>query len=140
MLSFSLHYIVLFIILFYSTSVLYSMGFPGSTSGKEPAWQCRRFKETQVRFLGQEYPLEEGMATHSSILAWGTPWAEEPGGLQSSQLQRVGHNWSDLTCMHPCIKGAKKLFIEETSINVVWQLLKVTLETSSMNNNHYTHF
>ena len=39
--------------------------------------------ETHVQFLGQEDPLEEGMATHSSILAWRIPWAEEPGWLQS---------------------------------------------------------
>jgi len=37
-------------------------------------------------------PLEEGMATHSSILAWKSPWTEEPGGLQSTELQRVGHD------------------------------------------------
>ena len=48
--------------------------------------------------LGQENPLEEGMTTHSSILAWRIPWAEEPGGLLSMRLQRVRHNWSDLTC------------------------------------------
>ena len=42
-----------------------------------------------VQFLGQEDPLEEGMATHSSILAWRIPWMEEPGGLQSIELQRV---------------------------------------------------
>ena len=41
---------------------------------------------------GLEDPLEEGMATHSSILAWRIPWTEEPGGLQSSRVQRVGHN------------------------------------------------
>ena len=40
------------------------------------------------------------MATHSSILAWGIPWTEEPGGLQCIGLKRVGHNWSDLACMH----------------------------------------
>ena len=45
---------------------------------KLPAMQ-----ETQVQFLGQEEPLEEGIATHSSILAWRIPWTEEPGGLQS---------------------------------------------------------
>ena len=39
--------------------------------------------------LGQEDPLEEGMATHSSILAWRIPWTEEPGGLQSMELRRV---------------------------------------------------
>ena len=41
---------------------------------------------------GQEDPLEKGMATHSSILAWRIPWTEEPGGLQSKGLQRVGHD------------------------------------------------
>ena len=40
------------------------------------------------------------MATHSSILAWRIPWSEEPGGLQSMELQRVRHDWSDLACMH----------------------------------------
>ena len=48
-------------------------------------------QETQVRSQGQEDPLEEKMATHSSILAWKIPWTEEPGGLQSMGLQRVGH-------------------------------------------------
>ena len=47
---------------------------------------------TQVRSLGQEDPLEEGMATHSSILAWRIPWTEEPGGLQSIGLLSVGHD------------------------------------------------
>ena len=42
--------------------------------------------------LDWEDPLEEGMATHSSILAWRIPWAEEPGGLQSIGLQRIGHD------------------------------------------------
>ena len=46
-------------------------------------------QETQVRFLGQEAPLEKGMATHSSILAWKIPWPEEPGRLQSIGLQRA---------------------------------------------------
>jgi len=46
----------------------------------------------QVQSLGQEDPLEEGMATHSSILAWKIPWTEEPGRLQSIGLERVGHN------------------------------------------------
>ena len=44
-------------------------------------------KETRVRSLGQEDPLEKGMATHSSILAWRIPWTKEPGGLQSMELQ-----------------------------------------------------
>ena len=46
--------------------------------------------ETQVWSLDREDPLEEGMATHSSILAWEIPWTEEPGGLQSLGSQRVG--------------------------------------------------
>ena len=46
----------------------------------------------KVRSLNQEDPLEEGMATHSSILAWRIPWTEEPGGLQSMGSQRDGHD------------------------------------------------
>ena len=49
-------------------------------------------QEMQVRFLGQKDPLEEEMATHSSILAWKIPWTEELGRLQSMGLQRVGHD------------------------------------------------
>jgi len=48
--------------------------------------------ETQVRSLGQEDPLEKGMATHSSILAWKIPWTQEPGRLQSMGSQRVRHD------------------------------------------------
>ena len=51
------------------------MGFPDSSVKNQPAMQ-----ETQVRSLGQEDPLEEEMATHSSILGWEIPWTEEPGG------------------------------------------------------------
>jgi len=49
-------------------------------------------QEMWVQSLGQEDPLEEGKATHSSILAQRIPWVEEPGGLQSIGMQRVGHN------------------------------------------------
>ena len=49
-------------------------------------------QETQVLSLGQEDPLERGMATHSSILGWEIPWIEEPGGLQSMGSDRVGHD------------------------------------------------
>ena len=48
-------------------------------------------KETRVQSLGQEDPLEESMATHSSFLAWRIPWTEEPGGPQLMRSQRVGH-------------------------------------------------
>ena len=49
-------------------------------------------RETGVRSLGREDPLEKEMATHSNILAWEIPWTEEPGGLQSMGLQRVRHD------------------------------------------------
>ena len=90
-----------------------------STSSQSPAWLSRTRKhqihmrppdffiqwvenspamqktqETQVRFLGWEDPLEEGMATHSSILAWKIPWTETPGRLQSMGSQRVRHDWA----------------------------------------------
>ena len=49
-------------------------------------------QETWVQSLSWEEPLEEGMATHSSLLAWRIPWTEEPGGLQSAGSHRVGHD------------------------------------------------
>ena len=49
-------------------------------------------QETWVQSLGQEDPLEKGMATHSSVLAWRIPWTEEPGGLQSMGSHRVRHD------------------------------------------------
>ena len=49
-------------------------------------------RETWARSLGWEDPLEKGTATHSSILTWRMPWTEEPGGLESMGLQRVGHD------------------------------------------------
>ena len=53
--------------------------------------------ETWVRSLGQEDPLVKGMATHSSILAWRSPWTEKPGRLQSRGSQRFGHDWATFT-------------------------------------------
>ena len=52
----------------------------------------QKMQETQVRSLGLEDPLEKGMATHFSILDWRIPWTEEPGGLQSMGLQKVGYD------------------------------------------------
>ena len=52
-------------------------------------------QETRVPSLGGEDPLEEGVATHSSILAWRNPWTEELGGLPSTGWKRVGHDGSD---------------------------------------------
>ena len=69
-------------------------------------------QETQVWSLGWEDPLEEGMATHSSILAWRIPWAEEPGELQSIGLQRVRHNWVTFTfTFHFFTLGADSLYL-----------------------------
>ena len=51
-------------------------------------------QDSAVQSLGQKDPLAEGMATHSSILGWKIPWTEEPGGLQSMESWRVGHNWA----------------------------------------------
>ena len=87
-------------------------------------YQCRRCK--RYGSLGWEDPLEEGMATHSSILAWRMQWTEEPGGLQSIGSQRVRHDWSDLVHMrhlfywlprlallpHPSIFSIKTLLLE----------------------------
>ena len=64
--------------------------FPSSSYG---IWLLKQeTQEAQVQSLGQEGPLEKGMATHSSTLAWKMLWPEEPGGLQSRGLQRVGHD------------------------------------------------
>ena len=79
-------------IVFPSLDVYIFQGFPDGTSCKEPTCQCRRPKGHRIQSLGQEDPLEEGMATHSSILAWIIPWTEEPGGLQSMGSQRARHH------------------------------------------------
>ena len=63
-----------------------------------PAMQ--KTKQTQVWFLGWEDPLEEEMATHSSILAWEIPWTEESGRVQSMGSQRVGHDRGTNTHTH----------------------------------------
>ena len=65
-----------------------------------------------VQSLGREDSLKESMATHSSISAWRIPWTEEPGGLQSTGWQRVGHDYSDDACTHAHTTGG----------NVIWDL------------------
>ena len=62
-------------------------------------------QETGAQSLGWEDPLEEGMATHSSILAWRIPWMEESGGLQSLELQRVGCNLAHMHALGKAEKG-----------------------------------
>ena len=63
-------------------------GLPSGSAGKESACNTGA-TEVRVQCLGQEDPLEEEMATHSSVLVWRTPWTEEPGGLQSMRLQSL---------------------------------------------------
>ena len=77
-------------------------GFPGSSSGKEPACQCRRYKN-MGSIPGSGRCPGGGCAIHSSILAWRIPWTEKPGGLQSIWSHRVGHDWSDLACTHALV-------------------------------------
>ena len=72
----------------HNDKLCHSQGFPGGPDGKESA--CNAGDPGSI--LGLEEPLEKGMATHSSTLAWRIPWMEEPGGLQSMGSQRVGHD------------------------------------------------
>ena len=67
------------------------MGFPGGAVVKIHL-PMQEMQEMPIRSLGREDPLEKEMATHSSISAWRIAWTEEPGGLQSTQLQRVRHD------------------------------------------------
>ena len=71
-------------------------------------------QETQARSLGQEYPLEKGMATHSSILAWRIPWTEEPDELQFMGLQIVRHDWVTNTILFS--KVAAPIYIPTNSV------------------------
>ena len=98
---------------FWGTSMLL-MGFPGAASSKEPACPCRRYKEMWVWSLDGEDPLEEDMATHSSILAWRIPWAEEPGGLQSTALPRVGDDWRNWV--------SEQVVLLEISLGKAWKM------------------
>ena len=79
---------ILYIFLF-GGRFTYTWGFPVAQVVK----RLSAMWDTRVWSLGWEDPLEKEMATHSSILAWKIPWIEEPGGLQSIGLQRVGHDW-----------------------------------------------
>ena len=69
--------------------------------------------------LGWEDPLEKGMATHSSILAWRIPRREEPGWLQSMGSHRVGHGWSDLACTTWVLCGPDRFFFRTICCHLV---------------------
>ena len=79
------------------------VGLPRWLSGKTICLSVQEMQETWIRPLDWEDPLEEEMATHSSVLAWEIPWTKELGGLQSVGSHRVGH---DLTHKHiPLVRG-----------------------------------
>ena len=75
--------------------LLTSKGFPGGTSGKEPACQCSRLKRCTFDSWVRKIPWSRKWQP-SRILAWRIPWTEEPSRLQSMGLHRVGHNWGNL--------------------------------------------
>ena len=75
-----------------------ALGLPRCSSGKEPACQCRRHKRCRFNLWVRKIPWRRSW--QPSILAWEIPWTEEPGGLQSVESQRVGHNWSKLARRH----------------------------------------
>ena len=79
-------------------------------------------QETQVRSLGREDPLEKGLATLASFLVWKIPWTEEPGELQSTGSQRVGHEWLTQTQKNKDLSTGEQLN-NSTSIqqNTAWQ-------------------
>ena len=87
---------------FWPPEIRCNRGFPGGASGKEPTCQCRRHNRRGF------HPLEEDMATHSSILAWRIPWTEEPGGLQSTGLQRVKHYRSNIARTHKLLSRSQQ--------------------------------
>ena len=87
--------------------------FPDGTSGKETVCQCRRHKSS---ILSWEDPLEESMATHSSILPWEIPWTEEPGG---ATVHRVAKSQTQVT-QHICTQGLSENRIGKLVTRVVW--------------------
>ena len=83
-----------------------------------PSPSARAGDIKKFRSLGQEDPLEEGMATHSSILAWRIPWAEEPGGLHSLVSQRVRHDRSYFSIArgHADVKNVFHIIVQRVKI------------------------
>ena len=93
-------------------------------------------QETRVGSLGQEDPLQEGMATHSSFLAWRIPWTEESGGLHPMGSQRVGHDWATNT------SDGLVLSIERLHSQVLlgWTLCNLIFTASWQGRGNYPHF
>ena len=78
-------------------------------------------QEMQVWSLGQKDPVEEEMATHSSIFAWKIPWAEEPDCLQSIGSQRVRHHWNDLADFFKLSKEPRVTYISMSHLVLLSQ-------------------
>ena len=98
-----------------------SQGSPGKPASQVVQWvkklpAMQVTQEMQIWTLVWADPLEEGLATHSSILAWRIPWTEEPGGLLSIGWQRVKHNWSDWASMHAPEKHNQYIRIQDISV------------------------
>ena len=99
---------------------IYILDFAGDTSGKEHICQFRRNNETWAWSLGLEYFLEEGIATHSGIVAWRISWTEEPGRLQSIGSQRFRCDQSDLVHTYTMLLDwPKSLF--RFFYNILWK-------------------
>ena len=88
-------------------------------------------QETWVWSLGWEDPLEKGLATHSSILAWRIPWKEKPGGLQSMVSQRIGYDWASNTFTFFPLKGSYQPK-KKKKINYKRQMCEVDMLISFM--------
>ena len=97
----------------------FGTSFPGGSYGKESA--CNG--GDQVQSLGWEDPLEKGMATHSSVLAWRIPWAEEPGRLQSMGSQRLGHFQLTLTSIHDYWKNHNFDYMDCKVMSLLFNML-----------------
>ena len=114
--------------------------FPSSSVVKNlPAMQ--ETQETRVQLLGREEPLEKGMATHSSILAWRIPWAEEPGGLHTVHGVTKSHDWSNWVCTCS-INGTTKpkwepICLQHGLLNIVSPLLRPTAQKKKFFSKYY---
>ena len=84
-------------------------------SGSRIWLPMQKRQETQVWLLDWEDPLEEEMATHSSVIVWKTPWTEKPGGLQSMGSQRVGQDWACTRVWYPVVQY-QRLSVKQTLV------------------------